>query len=224
MRVRAAIFDLYETLITEFSDGKRIFRRQQDDPDRLGLPQDEFKLEWRARQEGRMNGSFPSFHAVIRDILEQRSLSYPHEHVEQLYRARVEEKRLPFQSIRPDILEMLGLLKKRGIKLGLISNCTEEEVIHFSSSPLAPCFDEVIFSYEVGLAKPQKEIYLMACERLGVTSGASIFVGDGGSDELRGARDAGLRPYHAYWFNTYIESGFRKLHAPLEVQNILDHN
>ncbi len=60
-----------------------------------------------------MNGSFPTFHAVIGDILEQRSLSYPHDHVEQLYRARVEEKRLPFESIRPDILEMLGLLKKR---------------------------------------------------------------------------------------------------------------
>ncbi|EHB68689.1 MULTISPECIES: HAD family hydrolase [Paenibacillus] len=224
MRVRAAIFDLYETLITEFSDGKRIFRRQQDDPDRLGLSQDEFKREWRARQERRMNGSFPTFHAVIRDILEQRSLSYPHEHVEQLYRARVEEKGLPFQSIRSDILEMLDLLKKRGIKLGLISNCTEEEVIHFGRSPLASCFDEVIFSYEVGMAKPQKEIYLMACERLGVTPEESIFVGDGGSDELRGARDAGLQPYHAYWFNTYIESGFRKLHAPLEVQNILDHH
>ncbi|OOC62483.1 HAD family hydrolase [Paenibacillus ihbetae] len=221
MRVRAAIFDLYETLITEFSDGKRIYRRQQDDPERLGLSQDEFKREWRTRQERRMNGSFPTFHAVIRDILEQRSLSYPHDHVEQLYRARVEEKRLPFESIRPDILEMLGLLKKRGIKLGLISNCTEEEIIHFSRSPLADCFDDVIFSYEVGMAKPQKEIYLMACQRLGVAPEASIFVGDGGSDELRGARDAGLRPYHAYWFNTYLESDFRKLHAPLELRDIL---
>jgi len=221
MKVKAALFDLYETLITEFSDGKRIFRRQQDDPERLGLSQDEFKREWRTRQERRMNGSFPTFHAVIRDILEQRNLSYPIDHVEQLYRARVEEKRLPFDSIRPDILEMLGLLKKPGIKLGLVSNCTEEEVIHFGRSPLASCFDDVIFSYEVGLAKPQKEIYLMACERLGVTPEASIFVGDGGSDELRGAQDAGLRPYHAYWFNTYVESGFRKLHAPLELRDIL---
>ncbi|MFF3923008.1 HAD family hydrolase [Paenibacillus lactis] len=221
MKVKAALFDLYETLITEFSGGKRIFRRQQVDPERLGLSQDEFKREWRIRQERRMNGSFPTFHAVIRDILEQRNLSYPNDHVEQLYRARVEEKRLPFESIRPDILEMLGLLKKRGIKLGLVSNCTEEEVIHFGRSPLASCFDDVIFSYEVGLAKPQKEIYLMACERLGVTPEASIFVGDGGSDELRGAQDAGLRPYHAYWFNTYVESGFRKLHAPLELRDIL---
>ncbi|CAM3340555.1 hypothetical protein PALA111701_04145 [Paenibacillus lactis] len=71
------------------------------------------------------------------------------------------------------------------------------------------------------MAKPQKEIYLMACERLGVTPETSIFVGDGGSDELRGARDAGLRPYHAYWFNTYVQSGFRKLHSPLELRDIL---
>jgi phosphoglycolate phosphatase-like HAD superfamily hydrolase len=57
-----------------------------------------------------------------------------------------------------------------------------------------------VFSYEVGVIKPDQEIYTYACERLGVAPGDAWFVGDGGSDELRGARAAGLRPVWATWF------------------------
>ena len=109
---------------------------------------------------------------------------------------------------------MLELLRERGLKVGLISNCSEEEVISFGQSGLAPYFDDVIFSYEVGVAKPNPEIYRMACDRLGVTPQESLFIGDGGSDELRGASNAGLRPFHAYWFNTFIESEYEKIHQP----------
>lgn len=44
--------------------------------------------------------------------------------------------------------------------------------------------------------------------------GQSIFVGDGGSKELDGASKAGLLPFHAFWFNTYIESSYKKLLNP----------
>ncbi|MGV2687197.1 HAD-IA family hydrolase, partial [Clostridium perfringens] len=120
-----------------------------------------------------------------------------------------------FNRISNEICRMLELLRKRGLKLGLISNCSEEEVISFWQSELAPYFDDVIFSYQVGIAKPNDEIYQLACDRLSVTPQDSLFIGDGGSDELRGARSAGLRPYHAYWYNTFIESEFEKSHQPL---------
>lgn len=217
MTVRAAFFDLYETLITEFADGRRISRRRYDYPGLLGLSEDDFKQEWKARQEGRMRGIFPNYRTVIRDILEQRNLPYREEQVEFLYQSRLKEKQLPFEAVRPDVIEMLDRLKKRGLKLGLISNCTAEEVLGFESSPLASRFDAVIFSYEAGLSKPQQEIYRLACERLSVAPEESIFIGDGGSDELNGAQIAGLRPYHAVWFNTYIDSGWDKLHAPLDL-------
>jgi epoxide hydrolase-like predicted phosphatase len=39
-------------------------------------------------------------------------------------------------------------------------------------------FDEVVISAEVGLHKPQPEIYLLAAERLGVAPADCVFVDD----------------------------------------------
>lgn len=64
-------------------------------------------------------------------------------------------------SIRTDILELLADLRTQHIKVGLISNCTEEEVQYWGKSELSPYVDDVIFSFEVGLAKPDKQIYLV---------------------------------------------------------------
>ena len=48
--------------------------------------------------------------------------------------------------------------------------------------------------------KPDSEIYRLGCRELDVDLGRAMFVGDGGSDELSGAAEAGLRPYWASWF------------------------
>lgn len=56
------------------------------------------------------------------------------------------------------------------------------------------------FSYKVGIAKPEPAIYLSACSKPGVKPEQVAFVGDGGSDEITGARHAGLTPYWARWF------------------------
>ncbi|MGG3279857.1 HAD family hydrolase [Paenibacillus solani] len=222
MAIRAVFFDLYETLITEFEDGKRISRRSYDYRDRLGLSEEEFKEEWSSRFERRMNGQFPSYQAVIRDILDVRSLPYHEEHVEFLYQARIREKTIPFLAVSQEIIVMLDQLHKRGLKLGLISNCSEEEVAAYHQSPLAPYFEDVIFSYKAGVAKPNSEIYRLACERLAVSPQESLFIGDGGSDELRGAHLAGLTPCHAYWYNTFARSEYEKLLKPTQVLDVVD--
>jgi putative hydrolase of the HAD superfamily len=113
------------------------------------------------------------------------------------------------------------------IKLGLISNCAPEEVVGWPQSPLADLFDDIIFSFEVKYAKPNPEIYLTACENLMVSPKDSIFIGDGGSNELQGAADVGMNPYHATWFQTTSISekisGFPKLHNPMDVLILVEN-
>ena len=48
--------------------------------------------------------------------------------------------------------------------------------------------------------KPSAEIYHLGCRELEVEPGHAVFIGDGGSDELSGAAEAGLTPYWASWF------------------------
>ena len=53
--------------------------------------------------------------------------------------------------------------------------------------------DVEVFSSEVGLRKPEPEIYLAACERLGVEPARCLYVGDGAYAELSGASSVGMR-------------------------------
>jgi putative hydrolase of the HAD superfamily len=85
---------------------------------------------------------------------------------------------------------MLQALRQRGVSIGLISNCTREEAAAWDDSPFADL---------VGVIKPNAEIYTFACSKLGVAPDNAHFVGDGGSDELRGADAAGLHPVWATW-------------------------
>jgi putative hydrolase of the HAD superfamily len=50
------------------------------------------------------------------------------------------------------------------------------------------------------LAKPDPAIYIEATRRLQVDACHTWFIGDGGSDELTGAMQAGLRAFRALWF------------------------
>jgi putative hydrolase of the HAD superfamily len=45
----------------------------------------------------------------------------------------------------------------------------------------------------VGYLKPQTEIYKIALEKMNISPQKSIFIGDGGSDELKGAKELGIR-------------------------------
>lgn len=211
METKAVIFDLFETLITEFGNGERLAKRTYNYMELLGLSNEEFKREFGRRQLRRMTGELKSYHNVVEEILARNELPFNKETIDHLYQERVKEKQLPLLTSNEDVNNLLDAIRSKNVKIGLISNCTEEEVQSWRDSKLALYFDDVIFSYDVGLAKPNKKIYLLSCERLGVKPHEVVFVGDGGSDELRGAHDAGMRVYHATWFNTYIESNFMKL-------------
>ncbi|MBM7563139.1 HAD family hydrolase [Paenibacillus sacheonensis] len=214
MTVRAVFFDLFETLVTEFEEGRRRSGRAYDYSQLLGLSNEDFKQEWAKRQAQRMNGTFGDYPEVIRDIVSGRGLTIDEEAIRSLHESRMEEKRLPFHPIRPAIIKLLKELRSKQLKIGLISNCTREEVAEWARSDLSSYFDDALFSYEVKCAKPDEAIYRLACSRLNVRPDQCLFVGDGGSHELEGARAAGLAVYHAVWFNSHIESEFPKLRQP----------
>lgn len=216
--IKAVFFDLYETLITEWEDGKK---KATYSTDRLGLNQKIFKSEWDRRRDFRMDGTFPDHQSVLKDILCSQGISPNPEVIKEVHQERLSAKKVPFKEISSEVLELLQTLKDRGIKLGLISNAAPEEVYAWPSCILADYFDEVIFSYEVRVAKPNKQIYQIGCERLGVIPQESIFIGDGGANELMGAVNFGMNVYHATWFLPDAISekitGFPKLKKPLEL-------
>lgn len=83
-----------------------------------------------------------------------------------------------FAGMTPDeqMLSVVRELRRGGIHIGLISNSWSAD--HYDRDLLAKLFEEVVISAEVGMHKPQPEIYLLAAERLEVEPSACLFVDD----------------------------------------------
>lgn len=105
---------------------------------------------------------------------------------------RIERFATALVNVPRETCSVLAALKKQGKILGLISNADVMEIAAWNESPMAPLFDAVVFSCDAGCAKPGKGIYQLCLQRLNVTPQDSVFVGDGGSNELQGAREAGM--------------------------------
>jgi putative hydrolase of the HAD superfamily len=120
--------------------------------------------------------------------------------VDRLCDERIRTKAGPFEQVEHQILMLIDYLRSRNLRLGVISNCLAEDVAGWARCSLASRFDCAVFSFDVGLAKPDPAIYIEATRRLQVDASQTWFIGDGGSDELTGAMQAGLRAFRALWF------------------------
>jgi len=129
---------------------------------------------------------------------------------------------------RDGAVETLAELHARGLKVGLITVCTEDVELLWPESEFAGLFDAEVFSNAVGLAKPDPRIYAVCCEQLGVEPHEALFVGDGANDELDGARRVGLTPILIHkpgedpvWPEVRTWDGFRVTSIP-EVLEVLE--
>lgn len=89
-------------------------------------------------------------------------------------------------------VDTLRALQADGLKIGVLSNTHALAVQSWAKSPLAGMVDATVFSHEIGVMKPADGAYGAILDRLGVPAERSAYVGDGGSDELAGARRAGF--------------------------------
>jgi epoxide hydrolase-like predicted phosphatase len=83
-----------------------------------------------------------------------------------------------FSGMKPvdSMVDAVRLIRASGTLTGLVSNSWS--TAHYDRDLLAELFDEVVISAEVGLHKPQPEIYLLATERLAVDPSECLFVDD----------------------------------------------
>jgi len=83
-------------------------------------------------------------------------------------------------------------LAEAGLRLAVVSNWDVGLHDHLARLGLTAIVDEVVTSAEAGAPKPDPAVFRLALDRLGVTPGHAVHVGDAPADE-EGARAAGLR-------------------------------
>ncbi len=193
--IKAVIFDMFETLVSLF-EGRTYF--SEDIAADLNEDLQAFKREWHDIERDRSTGKYTVEQAV--ETVLKRLGTYSEDKVKKAAAKRREGLSDTFSAVPEESIRLLEELKKRGIKIGLISNTYSDETEFIRNSILFPYFDEALISFEEGIMKPDIGLYKKMTKLLGLKPEECLYVGDGGSNELYAAREAGMHPVQCTWF------------------------
>ena len=207
--MKAVVFDLGHTLIDYYVDWREpenraisnfyfaISERAKEPPDRDLFETTLVQELESARRRRRVEMIEIPLRQFLGDRLEQFGIPFDegiiHEGLEIFYGALLEHRRLI-----PGTLEMLEGLKANGLMLGLISDVAWGLPSYFPKRDMAfykmdVFFDDLVFSTDVGLRKPNPRIFQIALDNLGVEAREAVYVGNNLQADIKGAQDSGLK-------------------------------
>lgn len=186
---KAVIFDLFHTLTAiESSWGNGL----PFTCDILGVDRDAWHDQLQLHSRRRLAGEEKDPFCIVSQMARAINPTIADERIRAAIANRIKRFEAALLDIPDEAKATLEFLRAKGKRLGLITNADVMEVAAWHRSPLANCFDAAILSCSVGVVKPEKPIYDICLERLGVLPSEALYVGDGGSSELQGARAVGM--------------------------------
>ena len=191
MPYRGVIFDLYGTLIDGWTS-READQRVRELGEALGVPLAPFvelmELTYTERATGQLGDVAP----MLRELC-QRAGHHPSEralaHAAEL---RVAQFREVLSRPRPEVPSLLATLRVRGVRVGLITDCSAETPRLWPELGWNLPVEAPLFSWVEGRRKPDPELYLKALRLLDLSPEDCLYVGDGGSQELSGAEAVGI--------------------------------
>lgn len=186
---RAVLFDLFDTLV--HIDSEAYLRGKREEARLLGVDPELFIASWLQVSDQAQRGELADFTARLRHAARACGTEPADDTLARV--AILEERMTTIASLYPDVLPTLEELRRDPrLRLGLVSNASSTAALLVQRLGLARQFDHLVFSFRVGVLKPDPIIYLSACRALSVRPEDCLFVGDGNGFELDGARALGM--------------------------------
>lgn len=188
----AILFDLFGTLVSSGNRAARIAFLEET-AGALDLDPESFAKDFFGSQDPRMRGEIglaESFRSI--------AASHGRHPTEPELRRAVEIRANYVWSLMETCsatLPVLDDLRRAGLRLAVVSDCSEETPLQWPRSPLSSRAEVAVFSCQVGCRKPDGQIYEHALRALDLPATRCAFVGDGGSHELTGATKVGLSAF-----------------------------
>ena len=102
---------------------------------------------------------------------------------------------ITYQDQIPQTAELIAELKSAGYRVFVLSNMSKEYIEYLRKMPVYSHFDGDVISCEVGLTKPEKEIYTLLLERFGLEPSQTMFIDDR-KENVEAAAEVGIVPFH----------------------------
>lgn len=187
--IQAVIFDLFGTLVDAPSRDERadavakLAHATVQSEETIGTYLD---ATWTVRHAG----TLPTVRHLAEHLIARTDSRASTDDVAATWRALAPTRVDPDQSV----IDTLEGVRDAGVRIGLISDASAEIAEAWPYGRLAEVVDHAIFSCTSGAIKPSSRLYREGLTRLDVDPAETLYVGDGGGDELRGARAVGLTP------------------------------
>ena len=197
--IRAILFDLFGTLVDNMTNAQvSDFRRMTAEA--LRVPGEEYAKGWAETFTKRARGEYGSVENAIRAAAECCATPYYEDGMKDALAVRRKWMDI-WMTPREDARVTIVALRKRGMRIGLLSNCSEDVPEMWNTTIFSDIIDEPLFSCSEGLRKPMPEFYERALGRLRVDAKDCLYVADGDNGELAAATKLGMptvmiRPPH----------------------------
>lgn len=221
----AVVLDLFHTLVDPEDHRPTGFHRAGEVAQLLGLPAGPFTAWWDGLEEERTRGSTPPNPQLFARAAADAGVDVGADTLAEADRVYGRYQDLAIREPRPAVLDTVRRLRGRGARLTLLSNAERRDTRAWLDSPLAPSFEAAVFSCEIRAVKPEPAAYTAVLAALRLPAGDVTYVGDGGSDELSGARRAGFgRVVGARWFvpANGLRTEDEQRHAERDADHVLD--
>jgi 2-haloalkanoic acid dehalogenase type II len=207
--IRGVIFDLHATLVHDGGDPAAWLAAAMDllesesteapaasrPPGPITLPTAADLAPWATRiwdyareiDPGSERDLSPQRHREVYDAMISRIGVIPEPLADALYRTMLDQWEAYAESAM-----VLDTLRARGLRIAVLSNVGIDPRAVLARTGLTGRYDAEVFSYEVGVVKPDPAIFRMAATRLGLDPHEVLMVGDSVEDD-GGAAHVGMR-------------------------------
>ena len=204
-KIKAIFFDLDDTLINSRKAEQKaaaIFKKQFRVFDNIN--EEEFETLWHQiaieqyRKYSKGEISYKK-HRInrIKAIFSEVNVEKNDEEALEVFNIYLKEYQKNWQLFE-DATKILEKIKKN-YKLVLITNGdSNQQRKKIKKMKLEKYFSEIFISDEVGVSKPKKEIFELACSKVGEKPENCLMIGDSFKLDIEGAQKAGL---NAIWVN-----------------------
>jgi putative hydrolase of the HAD superfamily len=140
----------------------------------------------------RISGALGDVPQTMQAVAARLGVQLTGEQLEEASRTRRQVQESMF-ALRPEALGVIRQLRGRGLKIGLVSDCTSELPDAWPQLPLAAVVDAPVFSCVERTRKPDPRLFRAVAVNLPADPAGCLYVGDGGGRELTGASAIGMR-------------------------------
>jgi putative hydrolase of the HAD superfamily len=183
----ACLIDVFDTVVSvDFA------QRASSLAELAGVDADAFTAAVTPWDEAVMVGS-STIRSALKEVLRNLGSDVDDERLDRLVAADAQLLR-DLSVVHEDTEPFLETLHEKGVRTAFVSNCSESARPLLEALGLSDLVDELVLSCEVGMAKPEPQIYEVALHRLGVDPRETVFV----DDQQRycdGAANLGIRTF-----------------------------